>query len=179
MKGLVIYKGRYGATKQYAVWIGTELGIPVASSNRFPKDELNKYDYFIIGSSVYIGRLEIKKWLKANLNVLINKKVFFFQVAALPVTEKEKRETYNINGIPLPVLDKAKFFFFPGRMIMRNLSWLDRFLLKMGARVTKDPAERTRMLTDFNEVNKEYTLPLINAVKAFSKTHEPEKELVS
>ena len=55
MKGLVIYKGKYGATKQYAMWIGQELQLSVASADRFPVDELSKYDYFILGSSVYIG----------------------------------------------------------------------------------------------------------------------------
>jgi menaquinone-dependent protoporphyrinogen IX oxidase len=177
MKGLVIYKGKYGATKQYAAWIGNELGLPVASVDRFPKNELKKYDYFIIGSSVYIGQLEIKKWLKNNLNILINTKIFFFQVAASPVSDIAKRESYN-TGIPLPILNRAKIFFFPGRMIMRNLSWFDRFMLKMGARLAKDPAEKTRMLTDFNDVKKEHSLPLINAVKAFTKITEPEKELV-
>ena len=68
MKGLVIYKGRYGATKQYATWIAKELGLPAASADRFPVDELSKYDYFVIGSSVYIGKLEIRKWLKKNFD---------------------------------------------------------------------------------------------------------------
>ncbi|HET9746874.1 MAG TPA: flavodoxin domain-containing protein [Chitinophagaceae bacterium] len=178
MKGLVIYKGRYGATKQYAAWIGNELGLPVASADRFPKDQLKEYDYFIIGSSVYIGKLEIRKWLKNNFNILINKKNFLFQVAASPVTEMEKRDSYNAAGIPVAILNKAKIFFLPGRMIMRNLSWFDRFMLRMGARLTKDPAERTRMLTDFNDVKKEHLLPLINAIKAFTKIDKPEKELV-
>lgn len=178
MKGLVIYKGRYGATKQYAAWIGQELELPVASSDRFPKDELNKYDYFIIGSSVYIGQLEIKKWLKENLGVLLNKRVLLFQVAASPVSEKEKRESYNAAGVPVALLNKAKIFFFPGRMIKRNLSWWDRFMLKMGARLVKDPVEKTRMLSDFNDVKKEHITPLINAVKALTKINEHEKELV-
>jgi len=67
MKGLVIYKGKYGATKQYAMWIGQELQLPVASADRFHIDELPKYDFFILGSSVYIGKLEIKDWLKKIL----------------------------------------------------------------------------------------------------------------
>ena len=178
MKGLVIYKGRYGATKQYATWIGKELELPVASSDRFPIDQLNKYDYLVIGSSVYIGQLEIKKWLKNNFNQLLNKKIFFFQVAASPVIEKEKRENYNTVGIPVALLNKAKTFLFPGRMIIRNLSWWDRFMLKMGARLTKDLAERKKMLTDFNDVKQECVFPLINDVKAYTKIHEPEKELV-
>jgi menaquinone-dependent protoporphyrinogen IX oxidase len=177
MKGLVIYKGRYGATRQYAAWIGNELGLPVASADRFPKNELKKYDYFIIGSSVYIGHLEIKKWLRKNFDVLLNTKIFFFQVAASPVSDIKKRESYN-SGIPLPILNKAKIFFFPGRMIKRNLNWFDRFMLTMGARLAKDPVEKTRMLTDFNDVKKEHSLPLINAVKAFTRVTEPEKELV-
>ena len=178
MKGIVIYKGRYGATKQYAAWIGQELGLPVASSDRFPIDQLDQFDYFILGSSVYIGQLEIKKWLKNNFSRLINKKVLFFQVAASPVSEKEKRESYNVAGIPADLLNKAKIFFFPGRMIMRNLGWWDRFMLKMGARLAKDPDEKTKMLTDFNDVKQEHITPLINAVKAFTKINEPEKELV-
>jgi menaquinone-dependent protoporphyrinogen IX oxidase len=178
MKGLVIYKGRYGATKQYAAWIGNELGLPVASADRFPKDQLKEYDYFIIGSSVYIGKLEIKKWLKKNFNMLVNKNNFLFQVAASPVTDKEKRDSYSAAGIPMGMLNKAKIFFLPGRMIMRNLTWFDRFLLRMGARFAKDEAESTRMLTDFNDVKKEHLLPLINAVQALTKINKPEKELV-
>jgi menaquinone-dependent protoporphyrinogen IX oxidase len=176
MKGLVIYKGRYGATKQYAMWIGHELGLPVASADRFPADELPKYDYFIIGSSVYIGKLEIKKWLKKNLDILANKKIYLFQVAASPVSDTEKRESYNSQSIPLPI--KVKCFYLPGRMIMRNLDWFDRFMLKMGARLTKDKNEKTRMLTDFNEVKQEYIYPLVYAVKSFTQLYEPKKEPV-
>ena len=29
MKGLIIFKGKYGATRQYAGWIGDELQLPV------------------------------------------------------------------------------------------------------------------------------------------------------
>src|SRR6187402_1256551 len=95
MKGLVIYKGKYGATKQYATWIAQELQLPVASADRFPIDQLLKYDYFILGSSVYIGKLEIKDWLKKNFTALMNKKIFLFQVAGSPVEQIEKRESYN------------------------------------------------------------------------------------
>ena len=100
MKGLVIYKGKYGASKQYAMWIGQELRLPVASADRFPVDELAKYDYFILGSSVYIGKLEIRRWLKNNFTLLRSKKIFFFQVAASPTEEIEKRESYNKASLP-------------------------------------------------------------------------------
>ena len=59
-------------------------------------------------------------------------------------------------------------------MKMKNLSWWDRFLLKMGARLTKDPVEKKKMLTDFNEVKKENIEPLIESVRKFEEINEPE-----
>lgn len=174
MKGLVIYKGKYGATKQYAMWIGQELQLPVASADRFPVDELPKYDYFILGSSVYIGKLEIKNWLNKNLHLLLNKKIFFFQVAASPVEQTEKRESYNRASLSPGMLEKIRFYYLPGRMIMRNLSAWDRFMLKMGARLTKDPVEKKTMLTDFDNVKKEKVLPIIEAVRTFTEISAPE-----
>ena len=174
MKGLVIYKGKYGATKQYAMWIGQELRLPVASADRFPVDDLPNYDYFILGSSVYIGKLEIKDWLKKNFKVLQNKKIFFFQVAASPIEQIEKRESYNEASLPATIVEKLQFFYLPGRMIMRNLSAWDRFMLKMGAKLTKDPVEKKTMLTDFDHVKKENTFPIIAAVKTFTEINEPE-----
>lgn len=176
MKGLVIYKGKYGATKQYATWIGQELQLPVASADRFPVDELPKYDYFILGSSVYIGKLEIKDWLKKNFDLLQNKKILFFQVSASPPEQIEKREGYNKASLSPDILKKIEFYYLPGRMIMRNLSAWDRFMLKMGARLTKDPLEKKAMLTDFDHVKKEKILPVIDAIRAFKKVNEPEIE---
>jgi len=173
MKGLVIYKGKYGATKQYAMWIGQELQLPVASADRFPVDELSRYDYFILGSSVYIGKLEIRKWLKKNFNILLSKKIFFFQVAASPVGQIEKRESYNKASLSSDILKRIKVYYLPGRMIMRNLSAWDRFMLKMGARLTKDPVEKKKMLTDFNDVKKENIMPLVKSVRSFTNIYEP------
>jgi len=178
MKGLVIYKGKYGATKQYAMWIGQELQLPVASADRFHIDELPKYDYFILGSSVYIGKLEIKDWLKKNFNVLQNKKIFFFQVAASPVEQIEKRQSYNKASLPTTIIEKIQFYYLPGRMIMRNLSAWDRFMLKMGAKLAKDPVEKKTMITDFDHVKKENILPLIEAITILKGVNEPEMELL-
>ena len=174
MKGLVIYKGKYGATKQYAMWIGQELQLPVASADRFHTNELMKYDYFILGSSVYIGKLEIKDWLKKNFYVLQNKKIFFFQVAGSPVEQLEKRQSYNKASLPPSILKNIQFYYLPGRMIMRNLSVWDRFMLKMGAKLVKDPMEKKAMLNDFDHVKKEKVIPIMEGVRTFLEMFEPE-----
>ena len=178
MKGLVIYKGKYGATKQYAMWIGQELQLTVASADHFPVEELPKYDFFILGSSVYVGKLEIKGWLKKNFKALANKQIIFFQVAGSPPEQKEKRESYNKASLPPAILEKLQCYYLPGRMIMRNLSAWDRFMLKMGARLTKDPMEKENMLTNFDHVKKENTLPVIEAVREFAEIKKRKLELV-
>ena len=178
MKGLVIYKGKYGATKQYAIWIGQELQLTVASADRFPLDELTRYDYIILGSSVYIGKLEIKDWLKKNFLVLRNKKLFLFQVAGSPAEQTEKRESYNKASLSSTILEKIQFYYLPGIMIMINLSGWHRFMLNMGAKLTKDPIEKKTMLTDFDHVKKENIFPIIEAVRTFTEINDPVMNLV-
>ena len=63
-------------------------------------------------------------------------------------------------------------FYLHGKMIMKDLSWKDRFLLKMGAWLAKDPLESKRMLTDYNSVKKENIGEIITAAKKYSGAEE-------
>jgi len=165
MKGIIIYKGKYGATQQYAEWLGSELKLPVAMADRIRGDSLMPYDFLLIGTSVYIGKLQIERWLKKNRGFIGNKKIFFFQVAATPPEERVKRQVYNESGIPKELVGNCQFYFLPGRMIMKKLSWLDSILLKMGAKLTKDPTEKKTMVTDYDNVRKEHIADILLSVK--------------
>ena len=167
MNGLIVYKGKYGATQQYTEWLGKELNLPVYTAAELQKKDLSLCDFIIIGSSVYIGKLQISQWLRSNTASIRGKKIFFFQVAATPPDQKEKLETYMRSGVPEELRPGCDFFYYPGKMIIRELSWTDRFMLKMGARLTKDPAAKKTMLTDYNHVKKENITSLVNAVKKF------------
>lgn len=78
MKGIVIYKGKYGATKQYADWVGEELGLSVVSATEISGEQLTPYNFLILGTSVYIGKLQLTKWLKRNMLFIKGKKIFLF-----------------------------------------------------------------------------------------------------
>jgi menaquinone-dependent protoporphyrinogen IX oxidase len=167
MNGIIVYKGKYGATQQYAEWLGKELNLPVYMAAELQKKDLSLCDFIIIGSSVYIGKLQISQWLRSNTAPIRGKKIFFFQVAGTPPDQKEKLETYMRSGVPEELRPGCDFFYYPGKMAIRELSWIDRFMLKMGARLTKDPAAKKTMLTDYNEVKKENITGLVNSVKSF------------
>lgn len=167
MNGVIIYQGKYGATQQYAEWLGIELHLPVISSKEINGEALDKFRYLLIGTSVYIGKLQIEKWLKKNLLFLIGKKIFFFQVAGTPPLEKEKRQAYNLSGIPKDLFNQCEFYFLAGSMVRSKLSMMDKFMLKMGAWLANDPEDRSNMLTDYNEVKKENILLLANSVRQY------------
>jgi hypothetical protein len=64
------------------------------------------------------------------------------------------------------LLEKCTVYFLRGRVVIKDLNWIDKLMLKMASRVTKDPDEKQRMINGFDAVNRESVLPLINAVKA-------------
>lgn len=73
-KTIVIYKSRYGTTKQYAEWIAEELDCPSLSIDVVKKRDLKQYDTIIYGGSIRAGGIReldrLMKWLKADLKIM-------------------------------------------------------------------------------------------------------------
>jgi menaquinone-dependent protoporphyrinogen IX oxidase len=166
MKGVVIYNSRYGATATYANWIGSELHIPVYDQDDVSSDTLKRYDYFVLGGPVYVGKIKIASWIRRNKKSLGGKTIFLFVVSATPANETGKLNEIVKKNFDTEMFRHVKPYFLRGKMEIRHLSAFDRFVLKMGARLQKDPAERRKMLTDFNEVRKENLTELLTAIKA-------------
>jgi menaquinone-dependent protoporphyrinogen IX oxidase len=167
MKGIIIYKGKYGATRQYARWLGDELYLPIADSDDISKTVLTGYDFLVVGSSVYIGKMLLKGWLRNNVAAIQGKKIFLFMVSGTPPDKKEKLERYVQASVPAEIRSGCEIFFLPGRLVMKNLSWLDRIMLKMGSKLTKAPDEKKEMLTEYDDVKKENIQELKAAVNKF------------
>lgn len=167
-KGIVIYESKYGATEQYAQWLGEELKLPVITTTDLKTNQLKDFDFLLLGTPVYIGRFRIKRWLKKNIKSIIGRKLFLFIVNATSPREEVKRERFVLDNIPAEVRHLFDRYFLPGRLIHRKLSLTDRFLVKMGEIIEKDPDKKRAMHSDLNEVKKENLIPLINAVNDFT-----------
>jgi len=165
-KGAILYSSRYGATRQYAEWLAEELKWPLLKAESITTQDLASYDTLLIGSSVYIGKLLVKSWLKSHEPALRNKDLLFFIVCGTPASERQQQETIARTNILNNLLRKGNVFFLPGRLTIRNLSWKHRFLLKMGARMLKDPAKKAAMLKDIDEVRKEHLAPILQHITA-------------
>ncbi len=168
MKGTIIYKGRYGATRQYAEWLSETLELNLSSADEHDISD-NSNSFFILGSSVYIGKIQLRKWLQRNKAYLLNKKIFFFLVAGTPPSEKEKLMSYINPGMPEELKKNCSFYFLPGRCDIQKLSWKDKFMLRMGARLAKDPADRANMVKPYDEVKKENLDKLLFDVRSYAR----------
>jgi menaquinone-dependent protoporphyrinogen IX oxidase len=164
MKGIIVYKGKYGATRQYAAWIGETLNWPLFTPEQLSEPTLNGADVVIVGGSVYAGRLTLHDWLKKHAHQLLRKKVFLFIVCATPADKKEVLEQIAKNNVPALLQDLVTVFFFGGRVVINELGWLHKLMLKLASRATKDPEEKQRMIHGFDAMNKDSILPLLRLV---------------
>ncbi|NII27794.1 hypothetical protein HB364_22115 [Pseudoflavitalea sp. X16] len=172
MKGIIIYKGKYGATREYADMLSKELNLPVFTPT-ITGGQLIDADYVLIGSAVYIGKLQLQSWLIRNQEWLKSKKLFFFIVCGTPAAAKEKTAKIIADNIPRSLRNNP-VFFLKGRMIMRKLSWTDRLLLKLGARLARDPQEKKAMLQDFDGVEAARIQPLIQSLQTWESEKRQE-----
>jgi len=165
MKAIIIYKGKYGATRQYSEWLAEELKVSVVSTEGYNAAEVTETNTVILGSSVYIGQLQIRQWLKEHQQELVNKKLFLFVVCGTPPSELAMLQPYVNSSVPLSLLKQMHIYFLHGRLIYKKLSRMDRFMLRMGALMTKDPKTKKAMLTDYDDVKKENLFPLIADIR--------------
>ena len=168
MKGIIIYKGKYGATRQYAEWLSGELNLPVAVSDDISREKLDNYDFLVLGCSVYVGKMLLKAWLKKIIAAIHGKKLFFFLVSGTSSDKREILEGYLQANIPAEIRNRLEVYFLQGRVLMKNLSWFDRLILKMGTALAKGEEAKKEMQLEYDEVKKENTFSLVNAVREFT-----------
>lgn len=173
MKGIIIYKGKYGATRQYAAWLRNELRLQLVQADHCRPYQIELSDPVLIGTSIYVGKMQITKWLKQNVDALKNKKIFLFVVCGTPSSEKEKLQSYLDASLPAELRNQCHIYFLPGRLIFKKLSFWDKLILRMGARMAQKPGERQRMMTDYDSVKREHLDPMLNDIMNLNPVKEP------
>lgn len=167
--GVIIYAGKYGSTDQYAHWLGQKLSLPLLDAESTTPEKLADYHLVIIGSSVYVGKLVIGKWLQHNASILSKKELFLFIVCGTTAEDAQEQQKIINSNLP-PVLAKTtEIFFLPGRCVVKQLSWKDWFVLKMGAMIQHDPQKKAIMNRGFDYMDQKHLEPLIAAVRQLEK----------
>lgn len=141
MKGIIIYKSKYGATEKYAKWISEKTGFEMEKIDKVSVDKLMDHDVIIFGGGVYASGIAGLSFLKKNIAKLSGKKIAVFCVGASPFDQKafdacvEHNFKDEIKGVPC--------FYMRGAFDLKNMSFGDRTLCKMlrKAVAKKDPKD--------------------------------------
>lgn len=157
MKALVIYKSKYGSTKQYAEWIASSLNADVTSIKNVGQLRLDVYDTIIIGSPFYRGKIGLKGFLVKFWNQLKDKTLVLYCVTMRKPDDPGIKKDYE-KGVPEHIRQSVKKFVLPGRIIYKDMDFMDQFLLKT---FLKHP--------EMDGVNKENILPLLEWVRKKEK----------
>jgi len=166
MNTIIIYKGKYGATRQYAKLLAQTLNTTSVDASVTDDAMLRSANIVIAGSAIYIGRLMISAWLHKHKAILEQKQLHLFVVCGTPLSDQQAIKTLIDRNIPAELRHNLSLFFLKGRMIKEKLSFKDRLLLRMGAAFTKDPKAKNNMLRNFDEVKAAHLTPIILAVKS-------------
>jgi len=122
----VVYKSKYGTTKQYAAWIAAALNVPLFESAGIELSQLKDYDVVIYGGGLYANGIDGIKVVTENFC----KTLVLFTVGLAdpritdytPILEKTFKPEQ---------LSKTKVFHLRGGIDYKKLSLLHKGMMAM------------------------------------------------
>jgi menaquinone-dependent protoporphyrinogen oxidase len=162
---LIVYKSKYGSTRQYAQWIQKEIPSDLVDVETEGKPEFAKYDVIIFGSYMRMGRIVIAPLMIEAWNVIKGMKIVLYTTSGTPPQHPNIQKIFNKN-LPEDIRKEITYFPLPGRMLKNDLSFFDKILVAIGQIIEKDESLRQLMSNDFDEMKGENLLPLLEYIKS-------------
>ena len=161
MQGIIIYKSKYGSTKQFSEWLREDTSFDLFEISNVPND-LKNYKVIIIGSSIHAGLISLEKWIIQNWELIKDKCVILMLTSAT----KDTRFIKMTMGKSLPEEIRKSIVLFPvgGRYLFKKMSIVDRMSIKIVAFFTIHPATKKGMLIERDEVNRNNLKELIDFI---------------
>ena len=123
MKTIVVYKSKYGSTKQYAEWIADALGCEAKDAKKVKAEELERYDAIIYGGGLYAEIIAGVNLITKHFDKLQDKKIAVFTTGITPMEYREYYDKMVIEKNFKPEMtEKIRVFNYPGKMILKELS---------------------------------------------------------
>ncbi len=157
MKPIVLYRSKYGSTKNYAQWIADELSCEAIDAKGFDTSLLKDYDTIIYGGGLYAEIIAGVSLITKNIEKLSDKKLIVFTTGLTPT---DMREYYD--GMVLEknfkgdTKDKVKIFNFPGKMVYKELTLVHRTAIASLKKIMskkENPTDMEKMLINLCDVD--------------------------
>ncbi len=161
MSTIVIYKSKYGSTKDYAFWIAKELECQAIDAKKMKIEDVLKYDTIIYGGGLYSEVINGVTLITKNFEKLKNKKLIVYTTGITPIDCSGYYDTYVLEKNFKPyMLDKIRIYNFLGKMITEELSVPHRAALKMLKKIMsakENPTEMEKLLIDLCDLSGDFT----------------------
>ena len=136
MKNLIVYATKHGTVKKCAEMLKAKLnGETVLANINEEVPDLDNFDNVILGGSIYIGKIQKKlsKFAEDNLDRLLKKKIAVF------ICSGEDKPEYITESFPGKSVNHAvSKQLFGGEIILGNLNFFTRLLVKKVKKIEKD-----------------------------------------
>jgi len=155
---VVLYKSKYGASKQYAEWIAEDLGCKALNIDEIQFEDIWAYRTIILGGGLYANNIAGSKWLLKHVDELEGKNIVFYSVGITPLDCRDYYDKLVIEQtFPESFRNKYKVFNFSGKMLTEELTFTHKMALKALKKTMirkENPTEMEKMLVKLCDYNK-------------------------
>jgi menaquinone-dependent protoporphyrinogen IX oxidase len=162
MQGAIFFSGQYGSTAQYSEWISEATGLPVFDVKDARADP-SSYDFLVLGSSVIIHKLSIRKWVRHRRAIIERKPTILFTVSGAPAGDK--LDGWIAASLPHSLISKVQHVALQGRLDHKDISWFTKLILKIGAWRNEDAEAAKQELHGFDFMDKSSIEPILALVR--------------
>jgi menaquinone-dependent protoporphyrinogen IX oxidase len=145
MKGIVLYKSKYGHTLRYATWLSKALDWELRELSDFKKKDVESYDHVLFGTGVYINRM---KGINRVKRLFKEKPIMLFACGGNAGIEEEI-ERIKTRNLSEDEQDFHTFFYLPGGLDFTKVKGLMGLMMKLSCRMLKKKKDRTQDEEDF------------------------------
>lgn len=157
MKPIVLYRSKYGSTKNYAQWIADELSCEAIDAKGFDASLLKDYDTIIYGGGLYAEIIAGVSLITKNIEKLSGKKLIVFTTGLTPTNVREYYDVMVIEkNFKGDTKDKVKIFNFPGKMVYKELTLVHRTAIASLKKIMskkENPTDMEKMLIHLCDVD--------------------------
>ncbi len=161
MKTIVIYKTKYGSTKNYAEWIAEELGCEAIDAKAVSIDMLKDYDTIVYGGGLYGEVINGVSLITKNIDKLRGKKIAVYTTGITPLSCRDYYDAYVIkknfkSGVP----ENIKIFNFLGKMVVDELSLVHKTAIKTLKKIMsskENPSDMEKLLVELCDADGDFS----------------------
>jgi len=132
IKTLVLYKSKYGSTKQYAGWIAAELSADLFEASEFKTGSWEEYSTIVYCGGLYASSISGVRIIVKNQEKLGDKKIVVVACGlSHPNDEKavERVENGLFRKLSQTIQKDVKLFFLRGGITYSKLRFFDNTVL--------------------------------------------------